>query len=175
MSRIKSLRNRGVSHGARHGSPFKKGDLKYVILDLIKEKPRYGYEIIGALTERSYGFYAPSPGVIYPTLQALDEMDYVTASDRDGKKVYTISEEGLKFLEERKDLTDKVKDHMKHHWSPESIGELKEMMVNVYEIERMIKQQVRYEDNEKIQKITGVVSRARSEIGSILQENPNPK
>ena len=78
-------------------SPFQKGDLKYVILDLIKEKPRYGYEIIRDLEERSHGFYTPSPGVIYPTLQMLEETGYTSSAEQDGKRVYTITEEGRQF------------------------------------------------------------------------------
>jgi len=54
--------------GGRRTSSFQKGDLKYVILNLMKEKPRHGYEIIRELEEQSYGLYKPSPGVIYPTI-----------------------------------------------------------------------------------------------------------
>jgi DNA-binding PadR family transcriptional regulator len=76
-------------------SPFQKGDLKYVLLDLIKEKPRHGYDIIRALEEQSRGMYAPSAGVVYPTLQMLEEMGYTKSDQLDGKKVYSITEEGL--------------------------------------------------------------------------------
>ena len=75
----------------RRGAQFGRGDLKYVILDLISEKPRHGYDIIRALEEYSHGFYAPSPGVVYPTLQLLEEMGQATVEQRDGKKVYTIT------------------------------------------------------------------------------------
>src|SRR4030066_2594992 len=109
-------------HGFGHGSPFHKGNLKYVILDLLKEKPRYGYEIIRALEESSYGCYTPSPGVVYPTLQMLEEMGYASARERDGKKVYTITKEGSKFLDEQKDFTDEVKSHMRRHWNAENMG-----------------------------------------------------
>ena len=109
-------------HGFRHESPFQKGDLKYVILDLLKDKPRYGYEIIRALEERSHGFYKPSPGVVYPTLQMLEEMGYANSTERDGKKVYTITAEGRQFLDERSDLADEVRRHMRHHWNPNNFG-----------------------------------------------------
>ena len=86
------------SHGLPLVTPFQKGDLKYVVLSLLKDKPRYGYEVIKALEEKSHGFYAPSPGVVYPTLQMLEEMGYASSAERDGKRVYTITEEGSKFL-----------------------------------------------------------------------------
>jgi DNA-binding PadR family transcriptional regulator len=67
----------------RRESSFQKGDLKYILLDLIKDKPRHGYEIISELEERSHGFYKPSPGVIYPTLQMLEEMGYASSAEQE--------------------------------------------------------------------------------------------
>jgi len=59
-------------HGDRHGGrPFDQGDLRYVVLKLISEKPSYGYEIIKAIEDRLAGAYAPSPGIVYPTLTQL--------------------------------------------------------------------------------------------------------
>ena len=78
----------------RHAHLFERGHLKYVILDLLKDKPAHGYEIIKALEERFHGFYSPSAGSVYPTLQLLEDMGYVKSSDQDGKKVYTITAEG---------------------------------------------------------------------------------
>jgi DNA-binding PadR family transcriptional regulator len=156
--------------GARRESPFQKGDLKYVILDLIKDKPRYGYEIIRALEERSYGFYTPSPGVVYPTLQMLEEMGCASATERDGKKVYTITEEGLQFLAERKDLADKVKDHMKHHWNPKNIGAIAQIMGELGKLGKLMGSHSRHADPEKMRRIGEVVSRAYQEIEAILEE-----
>ena len=62
---------------------FHKGDFKYVILDLLKDKPRHGYEIIRELENQFNGFYTPSPGAVYPTLQYLEEMEFVTSESRD--------------------------------------------------------------------------------------------
>ena len=102
-------------HGPPMVTPFSRGDLKYVVLSLIKDKPRYGYEVIKALEDKSHGFYAPSPGVVYPTLQMLEEMGYASSTERDGKKVYTITEEGSKFLAKNIDLADEVHKQMMHH------------------------------------------------------------
>src|SRR5512137_1253073 len=102
---------RFFEHG-RHARLFEKGDLKYVILDLLKDKPSHGYEIIRALEERFQGFYSPSAGSVYPTLQLLEDIGYVKSSEQDGKKVYTITEEGRKFLHEQEATIDRIKDHM---------------------------------------------------------------
>src|SRR5205823_990230 len=50
---------------------FESGDMKYVILKLLKDKPRHGYEVMKELEERLHGCYSPSPGTVYPTLQWL--------------------------------------------------------------------------------------------------------
>ncbi|HWN77686.1 MAG TPA: PadR family transcriptional regulator [Bradyrhizobium sp.] len=71
-----------------------------VILHLIAEKPRHGYELIKAIEEQVAGAYSPSPGVIYPTLTLLEELGYVTVSTGDGaKKLHEITAEGRAFLD----------------------------------------------------------------------------
>src|ERR671933_2282623 len=93
---------RGFGFDPRRGRVFGKGDLKYVILDLLKDRPAHGYEVMRALEERFRGFYSPSPGSVYPTLQMLEDLGYVSSRQRDGKKVYQITDEGRSFLEENR-------------------------------------------------------------------------
>jgi DNA-binding PadR family transcriptional regulator len=91
------------------GRMFEQGDLKLVVLRLLDEKPRHGYEIIKALEERSNGLYSPSPGAVYPTLQLLEEMEYARAVDEGGgRKIYEITEEGRKHLAEHRSAADDV-------------------------------------------------------------------
>jgi len=78
---------------------FDSGELRLVILALVAEKPSYGYEIIKAIEERLSGGYAPSPGVVYPTLTLLEEEGYATVSTTEGsKKLYTVTDLGAEFL-----------------------------------------------------------------------------
>jgi DNA-binding PadR family transcriptional regulator len=78
---------------------FDGGELRLVILTLVAEKPSYGYEIIKAVEERLLGGYAPSPGVVYPTLTLLEEEGYATVSSTEGnKKLYTVTELGAEYL-----------------------------------------------------------------------------
>jgi len=170
MFRDRAFRHERFFRGFGWESPFGKGDLKYVILDLLKEKPRYGYEIIRALEERSHGFYTPSPGVVYPTLQMLEEMGYASAKERDGKKIYTITEEGSKFLAEQKDFTDEVKSHMKRHWNPENMGVFAQMMAEFGELARMMGHRARRVAPDKMKRIHEVISRASQDIKAILEE-----
>ena len=149
---------------------FHKGDFKYMILDLLKEKPRYGYEIIRALEEQFHGFYAPSPGAVYPTLQMLEEMSYVTAAQQDSKKVYTITEAGLAFLAERENVAEDIKSHIKSWWNPALHHELHDMMHELRELGRSLGQRTRNIDAEKLRKNREVIYRAKDDIGAILRE-----
>jgi DNA-binding PadR family transcriptional regulator len=80
---------------------FGRGDLKYVLLELLQERPMHGYEMMRALEDRSGGFYSPSAGSIYPTLQMLEDRGLVTVAESEGKKVYSITDAGRAFLGER--------------------------------------------------------------------------
>jgi len=92
---------------------FGQGDLKYVILQLLAEKPRHGYEVIKALEERFAGTYAPSAGTVYPTLSLLEDMGYASVSmEEGGKKVYSITDEGRQYLKENQGTVDDIFDRI---------------------------------------------------------------
>ncbi len=85
--------------GRHGGRPLGTGDLRLVLLQLISEAPRHGYEIIRAIEEQSAGAYSPSPGIIYPTLTMLDELGHVIAAQAEGgRKLHTITPEGQAVL-----------------------------------------------------------------------------
>ena len=87
---------------------FGAGDLRYVILQQIAEKPSHGYEIIKSIQERLGGTYAPSPGVVYPMLTMLEEMGHATVVSEGARKLYTITEEGSKSLAENKPMVEAI-------------------------------------------------------------------
>jgi DNA-binding PadR family transcriptional regulator len=88
----------GFDRGGRERM-FDNGHLRLVILQLIADKPSYGYEIIKAIEERLAGLYSPSPGVVYPTLTLLEEEGYAMVSSTEGnKKLYAATEEGKQYL-----------------------------------------------------------------------------
>jgi len=92
---------------------FESGEMKYVILRLLKEKPRHGYEIIKALEEKLGGWYTPSAGTVYPTLQLLEDQGLVRIVEAEGKKVYHVTPEGERFLEEHRDTLDEILDRVR--------------------------------------------------------------
>ncbi|MBY3174579.1 PadR family transcriptional regulator [Rhizobium leguminosarum] len=86
----------------RMGRKFAAGDLQLVILALLSERPRHGYELIKILEERSGGFYVPSPGVIYPALTYLEETGLAEVEAAGAKKLYRITEAGRSRIEENR-------------------------------------------------------------------------
>src|SRR5277367_2355046 len=80
------------------GRKLASGDLQLLILKLLDEKSRYGYEIIKDLDERSKGFYVPSPGMVYPALTYLEEIGHATVIVDGARKLYRITEPGKEYL-----------------------------------------------------------------------------
>jgi DNA-binding PadR family transcriptional regulator len=163
---------RGHGFDPRRGRMFEKGDLKYVILDLLKDKPSHGYEVMRALEERFRGFYSPSPGSVYPTLQLLEDLGYVSATQRDGKKVYEITDEGRKFLEENKRAVKDIWGRVGGGWDPEVTAELHEMRHEVMDLGRLFGRQMHEGrlDREKLRRIREVISGAARDIERILED-----
>ena len=99
-------------HGRRSGRLFDHGELRLVVLALISERPRHGYEIIKEIEDRVAGTYSPSPGVIYPTLTMLEELGHATGAESDGKKLYAITAAGTEYLAVNKAALDHALQHM---------------------------------------------------------------
>jgi DNA-binding PadR family transcriptional regulator len=96
----------GGAGALRVGKMLADGDLRLIVLALIEQVPRHGYDIIKALEEKSSGIYSPSPGVIYPTLTYLEEVGYAVATSEGTKKVYAITDTGRAHLAENRELAD---------------------------------------------------------------------
>jgi DNA-binding PadR family transcriptional regulator len=99
--------------GGRRGRVFDHGDLRFVILKLIAEKPRHGYELIKAIEDKLGGAYSPSPGVVYPTLTLLEELGHATVDAAEGgKKLYAITADGRAFLDANHATVDAIFSRM---------------------------------------------------------------
>lgn len=99
----------GRGGGHRIGRLLEHGDLRFVILALLKEKPGHGYELIRALEDRTGGAYRPSPGVIYPTLSLLEDEGFVRQTGAEGgRKAYEITDAGAAALEANRASVDAV-------------------------------------------------------------------
>ena len=85
-----------------------RGDSRLLVLEVLKKRPMHGYEVSREISEMFNQCYEPSPGVIYPTLQWLEDEEYVELVHENGKKVYRITKNGLKFLEEKGELVESL-------------------------------------------------------------------
>jgi DNA-binding PadR family transcriptional regulator len=108
----------GFGHGHGFGDGFGSGfmtgrklgsaELQLVLLALLAEQPAHGYELIRKLEERSNGFYAPSPGMVYPALTFLEEIGHAEATPEGNRKLYTITEAGSAHLAGRREEADSI-------------------------------------------------------------------
>ena len=141
---------------------FKKGDLKYVILDIVKDCPSHGYDVTTVLEERFHGLYSPSAGSVYPILQQLENMNYVTSFRKDGKNVYTITDAGKSFLKEQKDATDKIKERLCCFWGSDNKEYLQDIRIVLNyssEIRHIIGRIAMSKNTSKIAKIREIKDR----------------
>ena len=101
-------RFRGGGPGMRPARVLASGDLQLVILLLLGEKPRHGYEVIKAIEEHSSGIYTPSPGMVYPALTYLEETGFAAAAAEGTKKLYNITPSGADELARHRAAADEV-------------------------------------------------------------------
>ena len=157
---------------------FEKGDLKYVLLDLLSEKPSHGYELIRALEERFGGFYSPSPGAVYPTLQMLEDLGYVVSVQQDGKRVYQITEEGRTFLAGQKEVLEGIRGRHRTRFGPFAEDEMREFAEEMREFASDMRdfgkmfarsQGMVWRDPAKREKIREILNRTRKDIEEVLR------
>jgi DNA-binding PadR family transcriptional regulator len=104
----------GGRRGRRTRRMFESGELRLVLLKLVADEPRHGYDLIRAIEELTGGEYAPSPGVVYPTLTLIQDMGFfVEAAGEGARKPFQITEEGRKHLEEREDEVEALFDRLR--------------------------------------------------------------
>jgi DNA-binding PadR family transcriptional regulator len=153
-----------------HSRLFARGEIKYVVLGILKNGPSHGYEIIHFMEDSFHGSYSPSAGSVYPTLQMLEDMGYVSSSVRDGKKVYTITDAGERFLEESKEVVSRINGHM-HHWQRESNrDEERDAYRELYRMARLMYRRTRSLNRKRLAEIRNILAEAGRHIENVLDE-----
>ncbi|MHB2017363.1 MAG: PadR family transcriptional regulator [Candidatus Xenobia bacterium] len=139
----------------------RRGDVKYLILELLAERPRHGYDIMKGLEEKHGGMYRPSPGSVYPTLQMLEEGGYLTGEQVSGKKVYTITEEGRKLLEQKPPGESFCGEEHEHVLAARE---------SAMKLAAAVMQAIRSGDPALTGKVKAILDRSRREIYSLLAD-----
>ncbi len=166
-------RGGGEGRGGQFGGRARRGEARYIIMDALKSGAKHGYEIIKTLEEKSDGQYSPSPGTVYPTLQYLEELGMVQ-SDQDGdRKVFSLTEEGLKDLSGHEEEIEAFWARWKVHQAPEGvrveIGFLREEVENlVTTIRTSIHPVIQRGDQATIKHIRATVESCRAAVRDII-------
>lgn len=159
---------RGSGHygaGGRRGRRLEHGDLRLLTLNLISEAPRHGYELIKAIEDLTGGSYAPSPGVIYPTLTLLEELGHVSVVPEGAKRLFSITDTGKAALEESRATLDAVLSRLSQGPSREAIMPVKRAVENLRMALRM--KLADNNDAELFRKVTSMIDDLVHQIESL--------
>jgi len=144
-----------------------------VILRLLAEKPRHGYEIIKELEERFGGAYAPSPGTVYPTLTMLEDLGYAHAMPEEGgRKIYEITDEGRKHLEEHSATVDDIFERIAKFvegFFDAPMADLKRSMASLGRATFYVASRSP-NDPERIARISEILKKAAADIERLTQD-----
>ncbi len=162
------------AHRHRRGPMFEKGALKYLMLDLVGNKSRHGYDIIRELEESSGGCYSPSPGTIYPTLQMLEDVGHVVVKKENGKKIYEITDEGREYLKAHEDVVKQHRERMDECFAPMGSPEFASMMREMKSLFHLVMQTAGRGgvDPEKAIEIKEILAKAEGQIESVIRKSP---
>jgi DNA-binding PadR family transcriptional regulator len=143
--------------------------VRLVILRLLSEEPSYGYQIIKTMEQRLSGGYAPSAGVIYPTLTMLEEEGLAISSAEDNKKVYSLTPEGLAYLEANKTQVGDLFARLEEAGRSFERGRSPEIMKAFMNLRGAVMARVSRESvkPEQIKKITDAINTAAKTIDEL--------
>lgn len=152
------------------GQGFERGEIKYVILSLLAEKPRHGYEVIKEMESRFCGFYTPSAGTVYPTLQMLEDLGLVKSKEEDGKRIYEITEKGLQELKDRKEKVEGIWDKTEN-WKSFRMEDLNDLFEDLADLKKYVRMRMHAHGltPEKMKRIRKIILQAKEEVLEVLK------
>ncbi len=153
--------------GKRRGRMFRRGELKLVLLHLIAEEPRHGYDLIRQIGELTGGHYAPSPGIVYPALTLMAEMDLIDeAVGDDGKKIYSITKAGSARLAEEEAHIAEILERLEGVSKMGEASDGASVRRAVHNLKSAIRIRLAEEEkgSDKILDVTAIIDEAASKI-----------
>jgi DNA-binding PadR family transcriptional regulator len=151
------------------GRLFDSGDLRLVILSFIAEKPSHGYEIIKGIEQQMGGAYVPSAGVVYPTLNLLEDEGFATVDVQGGKKLYTITDAGRAELKSNKSRIDELLGRIKEVGKAFGSGRTPQVMRAMHNFKLALRLRFAQGDlaPDQIERIAEIIDKAAKDIESI--------
>ncbi len=146
---------------------FEGGELRLVMLKLIADEPRHGYQLIKAIEDLTEGDYAPSPGIVYPTLTMLEDMGHICEQkSKDSKKVFEATDEGRAHLEENADEVEELIDRLEGHGRTRRHGQRPEIGRAVGNLMAALRNRVAAEgwNEQLLEEVTDILDDAAQRI-----------
>jgi DNA-binding PadR family transcriptional regulator len=151
----------------------RRGEARYILLDVLNDGPKHGYEIIKTLEERTGGEWAPSPGTVYPTLQFLEDLGLIQAVQDGERKAFNLTDKGREELASRQ-------EELQAFWarfapnqevSSSEVGYIRdEVETLIKTLRRGLHHSGKTLDQETLKKIRGVIEGAREEVRKLLSD-----
>jgi DNA-binding PadR family transcriptional regulator len=162
----------GWGRGPRgRGRKARRGDIRTAALLLLAEEPRNGYQIMQEVEERSQGEWRPSPGSVYPALQQLEDEGLIRSEEADGRKLFVLTDEGRKLVQERDSDTPAPWDQMGGELSDEVV----ELRKVIRDVAYAFAQVMRTGSEPQLARAAEVLATARRDLYRILADGDTPK
>ena len=144
-----------------------RGSAKLLILSALTSRPMHGYEVAKEISKSFDGAYEPSPGVVYPTLQWLEDAGYVTGTKADGKTVYRITDGGESYLKENAEKLGKVVEFLRGRLA--GSGDYP-ILRSATRLERTIRISLPELSRERREKVARILDEASERVTTLVNE-----
>jgi DNA-binding PadR family transcriptional regulator len=146
---------------------MRRGDIRTALLAALAEGPGHGYDVMQSLEEKTGGAWRPSPGSVYPTLQLLEDENLVRSSERDGKRIYEITESG------RTEVNRRIEEAGGTPWdlAGRTGGRGSELRDAVHQLHLAAKQISVAGDPAQTERAAAIVQDARKQLYQLLAED----
>jgi DNA-binding PadR family transcriptional regulator len=156
------------AHGFGHWTRARRGNVRAAVLAVLAEQPMHGYQIMQQLEERSGGMWRPSPGSVYPTLQLLEDQGLVKSEEVEGKRVFSLTEDGRAEAEASKERMGEAPWAAAQHGASHPHGKLR---LAAFQLAAAARQVGVAGSPEQIDKALEILNEARRRIYSLLAES----
>ena len=163
-------RGEGHGGGGRRQRFFGHGELRLVVLSILKDNASHGYELIKAIEGLTQGHYSPSPGVIYPTLDLLQDQGLITVHEEDGgRKKIAITAEGIQTLEENQEPLEHIQARLKSRMVGHELRKNPQMKRALDNFKAVLDLKVNQGEigDAQLKQVIGIIDRAALEISQL--------